>query len=227
MGEAQPDPGAVEDVPFLAALPPDERERLLAHVRVVRFDPGQVVFEREQPARAMYVVTQGTARVDVGGRYHDLTRGALLGEMGLLSSKPRMRTVTALDGFEALEIEGFGCAAFAFVANCDPYTYAGSVAVHPTPLARFELGLDVFAPRRVRPRDVPWLLWRLVRPRERPDTRLIQAHDLDRIGVRCLEPLPLQVDGEDLGDVTEAAFLAERDAVSVLVGPEYTGPNKH
>jgi CRP-like cAMP-binding protein len=43
--------------------------------------------------------------VDVGGRYHDLKRGALLGEMGLLSSKPRMRTVTALEGFEALEIE--------------------------------------------------------------------------------------------------------------------------
>jgi CRP-like cAMP-binding protein len=105
MGEAQLDPGAVDDVPFLAALSPDERERLLAKVRVVRFDPGQEIFERDQPAKAMYVVTQGTARVDVGGRYHDLKRGALLGEMGLLSSKPRMRTVTALDGFEALEIE--------------------------------------------------------------------------------------------------------------------------
>ena len=106
MGEqTQLDPGSTDDMPFLAALPPDERDRLLSRVKVVRFDPGQVIFEREQPARAMYVVTQGTARVDVGGRYHDLKRGALLGEMGLLSSKPRMRTVTALDGFEALEIE--------------------------------------------------------------------------------------------------------------------------
>src|SRR5262245_30217967 len=105
MGETQLDPGAVEDIPFLAALLPDERERLLAHAKVVRFDPGHVIVERDQPARAMYVVTQGTARVDVGGRYHDLKRGALLGEMGLLSSRPRMRTVTALDGFEALEIE--------------------------------------------------------------------------------------------------------------------------
>ena len=105
MGETQLDPGAIDDIPFLVTLPPDERERLLDRARVVRFDPGQVILEREQPARTMYVVMQGTARVDVGGRYHDLKRGALLGEMGLLSSKPRMRTVMALDGFEALEIE--------------------------------------------------------------------------------------------------------------------------
>src|SRR5262245_11085503 len=105
MGETKRDAEAVEDIPFLASLAPDERERLLARATVVRFDPGQVVVERAKPSRAMYIVTQGTARVDVGGRYHDLNRGALLGEMGLLSSKPRMRTVTALDGFEALEIE--------------------------------------------------------------------------------------------------------------------------
>jgi hypothetical protein len=30
-------------------------------------------------------------------------------------------------------------------------------------------------------------------------------------------PMPLQLDGEDLGDVTEVVFEAERDAVSVLV----------
>ena len=105
MGDSRVDPTAVEDIPFLAELAPDERERLLADAKVVRFDAGQVVIERAQPARSMYVVTQGTARVDVGGRYHDLKRGALLGEMGLLSSKPRMRTVTAQEGFEALEIE--------------------------------------------------------------------------------------------------------------------------
>src|SRR5262245_15713 len=105
MGDAQLDSAAIENIPFLAALPAEERGRLLTNAKVVRFDPGQVVIERDQPAQGMYVVTQGTARVDVGGRYHDLKRGALLGEMGLLSSKPRMRTVTALDAFEALEIE--------------------------------------------------------------------------------------------------------------------------
>jgi len=35
--------------------------------------------------------------------------------------------------------------------------------------------------------------------------------------VHCDRPLPLQADGEDLGDVDEAIFEAKRDAVSVLV----------
>ncbi len=49
---------------------------------------------------------------------------------------------------------------------------------------------------------------------------------LDEIRVRCDEPLPLQADGEDLGDVAEAVFEAERDAVSVLVaaGEELPSP---
>ena len=43
------------------------------------------------------------------------------------------------------------------------------------------------------------------------------GHDLDRIEVRCDRPLPLQADGEDLGDVDTVVFEARRDAVSVLV----------
>ena len=49
------------------------------------------------------------------------------------------------------------------------------------------------------------------------DDRALAAHDLDRIVVRCDRPLPLQVDGEDAGDVVEAVYEAERDAVTVLV----------
>ena len=33
---------------------------------------------------------------------------------------------------------------------------------------------------------------------------------------RSTKPLPLQADGEDLGDVTEASFTAERNALTVL-----------
>ena len=46
---------------------------------------------------------------------------------------------------------------------------------------------------------------------------MLHGHDVDASGSRCDEPLPLQADGEDLGDVAEAVFEAERDAVSVLV----------
>jgi diacylglycerol kinase family enzyme len=46
---------------------------------------------------------------------------------------------------------------------------------------------------------------------------LLHLHDADRIEIRCDAPTPLQVDGEDLGDVEEAVLEAERDAVRVLV----------
>ena len=40
---------------------------------------------------------------------------------------------------------------------------------------------------------------------------------LDAFEVRCDLPLPLQPDGEDLGDVTEARFESEPDALDGLV----------
>ena len=46
---------------------------------------------------------------------------------------------------------------------------------------------------------------------------VLYRHDADRFEIRCSPPMPLQVDGEDLGDVELATIEAERDAVSVLV----------
>jgi diacylglycerol kinase family enzyme len=118
----------------------------------------------------------------------------------------------------ALEIDGVGRAAFILVANGDPYSYAGSVPLHIAPAARFEDGIDYVAPTRVRARDVPRLVRYIVRGQgqlEAPD--VLTGHDLDRIVVRCDRPLPLQADGEDLGDVAEAVFEAKRDAIAVLV----------
>lgn len=117
-----------------------------------------------------------------------------------------------------LEVVGSGRASFLLVANCDPYSFAGPVPLHVAPAARFERGIDLVAPVRVRARDVPRLLAYLVRGRGRLDPEaVLTAHDVDRIEVRCDRPLPLQADGEDLGDVEAAVFEAERDAVSVLV----------
>jgi diacylglycerol kinase family enzyme len=116
-----------------------------------------------------------------------------------------------------LELEGIGRAAFALVANCSPYTYAGAVALDLVPDASFDEGLAVVAPVRLRARDFPRLA--LLGPRghgvRRGAARM--AHDLDRLVVRCDRPLPLQVDGEDAGDVVEVVYEAERDAVTVLV----------
>lgn len=116
-----------------------------------------------------------------------------------------------------LEVKGFGRAAFAFVANGSPYTYARRLPLPIAPEAHFEDGLDLVAPTRVRRRSlVPTALSILAgHARGRRDT--LYGHDLDRVEIVCDTPTALHADGEDLGDVVEAVFEAERGAVSVFV----------
>ena len=117
---------------------------------------------------------------------------------------------------EALELEGVGRAAFVLVANCDPYTYAGRLPVRIARSASFDAGLDVVAPVAVRPVGLPRLLLSLARGAGgRPGLRVL--HDVDRLVVRCDRPMPLQVDGEDLGDVEQVEFASEPRAVIALV----------
>lgn len=117
-----------------------------------------------------------------------------------------------------LEVEGLGRAAFALVANCRPYTYLGRRGLPVAPGASFDLGLDVAAPKDVRLWSLPLLAHHLFWG-TRPDHArgVLHGHDLDRFAVRCDRPTALELDGEDLGDVTEVLFEAERNAVTVLV----------
>jgi diacylglycerol kinase family enzyme len=115
-----------------------------------------------------------------------------------------------------LEIEGHGRAVCVFVANGRPYTYAGAL---PLPIAReavFDRGLDLVAPVEAAPASLPSVAARVLSGLA-GGRRFLREHDLDRIEIRCDVPLPLHVDGEDLGDVEQATFEAERAAVSVLV----------
>jgi diacylglycerol kinase family enzyme len=114
-----------------------------------------------------------------------------------------------------LEIEGYGRAAFALVANADPYSYVGRFPLRLPRGARIEGGLDLLAPRSFRARSLPGALSYMITGRTR--LPLVHLRDADRIEIRCDLPMPLQLDGEDIGDVTEAVFEAEREAVSVLV----------
>jgi diacylglycerol kinase family enzyme len=151
-------------------------------------------------------------RLDEQGRTHD---GRLPGD--LVAAWLLVRQLASHRRYDpALEIEDLGRAAFVLVANCDPYTYLGPFGLHFAPEARFELGLDVVAPVSFRASSVPAVVWRGLRGRRNADG-FLYAHDLDRIDIACDAPMPLQVDGEDLGDVREAHFESERGAAAVLV----------
>jgi diacylglycerol kinase family enzyme len=118
----------------------------------------------------------------------------------------------------ALEVEGAGRAAFVMVSNGPAFTYAGPVAVRPAPEASFEGGLDLVGPVRMRARDLPRIAWYAAGQGDRDEAEdLVYVHDADRIVITCDRPLPLEADGEDLGDVEHVVLEAERDAVTVLL----------
>jgi diacylglycerol kinase family enzyme len=151
-------------------------------------------------------------RVDAHGRSPD---GRRPGDMTFTYELLRVLGGTRFTLEPCMELAGLGRAAAAIVVNCDPYTYAGPVSLHASREARFELGLDVAAPARITPRSLPRLASYLVRGAAAPPD-LLHAHDVDRIEISCDRPLPLQADGEDLGDVEHVVIEAERDAIEVL-----------
>jgi len=157
---------------------------------------------------------EAVRRVDRRGRDQEGRRASNLTFFAVVAGlvlESRLRMASKLD------VDGYGRATFILVANGHPYTYAGPVPVEIAGRADFSGGLDFVAPREIVPAAVPLLVVRMFRGTMGNDGRVLAGHDLDTIRVRCDRPLPLQADGEDLGDVTEALFESERDALTVLV----------
>ncbi|HEU6446430.1 MAG TPA: diacylglycerol kinase family protein [Gaiellaceae bacterium] len=116
-----------------------------------------------------------------------------------------------------IEVEGHGRTAFALVANGDPYTYLWRLPVRAAPLARWDGGLDVVGPRSVGPFTIPRLLLAALTGRTPRARGVLYLDDVEAIELRADRPLPLQVDGEDLGDVDRAVFASEPNAAKILI----------
>ena len=180
--------------------------------RTRRITLGRVNGRRFAFSAGIGLDAEAVRRVDALGRQPD---GKRPGDLAFVAAI--VRALAAHRGHlePELEIAGLGRAALAFVANGSPYTYAKALPLPIAPEAQFELGLDLVAPIRLRRRTLVGTAVRIVTGHVRSGPYLY-GHDLDRIEIACDSPLPLHADGEDLGDVDQAVFEAERDAVSVL-----------
>ena len=146
-------------------------------------------------------------RDPAGARPGDATFGRMVARM-LLERRGNWRP--------ALEIDGVGRAAFVFVGQLRSLLVrrVGAVARDPRSAVRGRPRLRGAAARPPPRRSTS----RRGDHEGRPyGPEVMTGLDLDRIEVRCDYPLPLQADGEDLGDVEHAVFEAHRDAVAVLV----------
>ena len=180
--------------------------------RIRTISTGRVNGRRFGFGAGIGIDAEAVRRIDDRGRSPEGERPGDLAFIGtfarlLLERRGRLDPV--------LDIDGYGRAAFVLVANVNPYSFLKTVAIKASPEAVFEAGLDFLAPVSLTPRTVPPLLLALATGRRARNA--LRGHDLDRISVRSDRPLPLHADGEDLGDVTEAVFEAERDSITVLV----------
>jgi diacylglycerol kinase family enzyme len=209
--------GGTSVLPRALGLPRDpvQAARRVAAGRTRRIGLGRVNGRRFGFSAGLGVDAELVRRVDRLGRSPD---GRRPGDVAF--ARAALELLREHHGrFEPqLELEGFGRAAFVLVANCSPYTYAGAKALDLVPGASFDDGLALLAPIELRARDLPRLVWHALSGHGlEAERHAYSARDLDRIVVRCDRPLPLQVDGEDAGDVSEALYEAEREAVTVLV----------
>ncbi|HEY5661008.1 MAG TPA: diacylglycerol kinase family protein [Gaiellaceae bacterium] len=209
--------GGTSVLPRALGLPRDPVEAAhhladaLAANRTHRISTGRVNGRRFAFGSGIGIDAEAVRRIDERGRTPEGRRPgdlAFVGTFAKLIFEQRAR-------FDpVLEIAGFGRAALVLVSNGTPYTFLKALAIQAAPGAVFDDGLDFLAPRSLTPRTLPPLLFALATGR--PARNAFRGHDLDRIEVRCDTPLPLHADGEDLGDVTEAVFEAERRAVAVI-----------
>jgi CRP-like cAMP-binding protein len=95
---------ALQNTPFFADLSQEDLAGVAKVGVPTTFDAGQTIVAQGDTADGMYVVIDGTAEVDVGGRFHRLGPGDFFGEMALIAPGRRMATVRAADAVRALKI---------------------------------------------------------------------------------------------------------------------------
>jgi diacylglycerol kinase family enzyme len=206
--------GGTSVLPRALGLPrePVEAARAIAAGRTRRISLGRANGRRFGFAAGVGLDAELIRRMDARGRTDDGRRpGDLVFAWTALQALAAHRVRFA----PVLDVVGHGRAAFALVANTDPYSYVGKLPLRLPRGARIDGGLDLLAPRSFNVRSLPGAVRYLATGRT--SLPLLNLHDVDRIEIRCDVPMPMQLDGEDVGDVTEAVFEADRDAVSVLV----------
>ncbi len=87
-----------DDVDFLG---------LVRHeTKVTALTPGQFLFQKGEPAQAMYVVKSGELQIGDGNVvYETVGPGGIVGEMALIDTEPRSASVKALSACEVVAID--------------------------------------------------------------------------------------------------------------------------
>lgn len=119
-----------------------------------------------------------------------------------------------------LEVDGEEPARVLLVVCCNarPFTYFGRFPVDACPQARLDGALDVFALERVRLGTIPRLAWSLFVSRSHTKWRSARyCHDLRSLRLTADRPMPVQVDGDYIGEWSVAPIELSPSSLDLLV----------
>jgi diacylglycerol kinase family enzyme len=110
-------------------------------------------------------------------------------------------------------------AATVFVANCDPWSFAGPLPLRVAPDATFEEGLDLVLIESVQGRTAPSRIVSILR-RNKSDHEgdgVRRIRNVEHARIECDGPTPAQLDGELIGDLETIEFGVTKDGARFLV----------
>jgi hypothetical protein len=111
-GASEPAVPAFVDTPLFSGFSRDELVAVIKGLRLLTFEPGDIVLTEGDRGDSLYVITTGTVKTFVrdttqGGQLlmRRLREGDFFGEISVLSGKARSATVTAATHCEMLELD--------------------------------------------------------------------------------------------------------------------------
>lgn|GEM_PF-673610 len=116
--------------PLFGSFSQEQVLALVSGMRLVRFEPGDIIVAEGEPGNSLFVLTYGIVKAFVRdgsghyGKVRELTDGDIFGEIAVLRMKPRTATITASTPCELLEL--------------DRWTLDDITRIHPTVLDTLE-----------------------------------------------------------------------------------------
>ena len=155
-------------------------------------------------------------RVENDPRRRKVSHNLLFLRHALEAAATRYR---AADASVTLEVDGASPqkALFVICCNARPFTYFRNLPVDVCPEAHLDLGLDFLGLTKIHTSTIPRVMWSVFVSRSHPGWKnATYHHDVPGASLTTTEPLPVQVDGDYIGEFTSARFDLIPDALDLL-----------
>jgi diacylglycerol kinase family enzyme len=107
---------------------------------------------------------------------------------------------------------------FAICCNGRPFTYYKRFPVDAVPRARLDGGLDFLALTKIHATTIPRIVWGVFVSRSHPNWRISRYHhDVAGASIEADEPMPVQVDGDYIGEESKVRIDLVPNALELLV----------